>query len=137
MDFVLDSSVAMGWLLQSQTSRLTIAAEEALVQGTAWVPDHFGVEVARALRNHERRGLLAPSAVDNGVMHLRRLPLKSDPERMVHRLADIVRLARHHALRVADAAYLDMALRLDMPLATRDQALAEAAVQAEAKLFTA
>jgi predicted nucleic acid-binding protein len=137
MDFVLDSSVAMGWLLQSQASRLTIAAEDALMEGTVWVPDHFGMEMVRALRSHERRGLLSPPAVDSAVMHLRRLPLKPDPERMVHRLADIIRLARHHALRVADAPYLDLALRLNMPLATRDEVLAKAAVQADARLFTA
>ena len=136
MDFVLDSSVAMGWLLRSQTSRLTIAAEEALMEGSGWVPDHFGMEIARALRNHERRGLLSPSALDDALMYLRRLPLKPDPERMLHRLADIVGLARRQQLRVADAAYLDLALRLNMPLATRDETLAQATIRAKARLLT-
>lgn len=136
MDFVLDSSVAMGWLLRSQTSRLTIAAEEALMEGSGWVPDHFGMEIARALRNHERRGLLSPSALDDALMYLRRLPLKPDPERMLHRLADIVGLARRQQLRVADAAYLDLALRLNMPLATRDATLAQATIRAKARLLT-
>jgi predicted nucleic acid-binding protein len=136
MDFVLDASIAMGWLLQSQASQLTNVAEEALLDGTAWVPDHFGIEVMRALRGHERRGLLAPSAVDEALTRLRHLPLKPDPERMLHRFADIVGLARRHGLRVADAAYLDMALRMNLPLATRDTALAQAAVAASASLFT-
>jgi predicted nucleic acid-binding protein len=136
MDFVLDGSVAMGWLLQSQASRLTIAAEEALVSGGGWVPDHFGIEVTRILRNHERRGLLTPSVLEEALAHLLRLPLKPDPERMLHRLAEVVRLARRHELRVAAAAYLELALRLNLPLATRNDTLARATVRAQAKLFT-
>lgn len=135
MDFVVDASIAMGWLLRSQTSRLTIAAEEALMDGSGWIPDHFGIEIARALRNHERRVLLRPSLLDEALFQLRRLPLKPDPERMLHRLADVVGLARRHGLRVADAGYLDLALRLNLPLATRDAPLALAAEAAGATLF--
>ena len=135
VDFVVDASVAMGWLLQSQTTPLTVAGEEALVDGIGWVPHHFGIEVARALRRLERRSLLAPSVLEEALTQLRRLPLKPDPEPTLHRLADVVGLARLHALRVADAAYLDLALRLNLPLATRDTALARAAVAAGAALF--
>lgn len=135
MDFVVDASIAMGWLLQSQTSRLTIAAEEALMDGSGWIPDHFGIEIARALRNHERRGLLARSVLDEALFQLRRLPLKPDPERMLHRLTEIVGLARRHGLRVADAGYLDLALRLNLPLARRDASLVHAAEPAGATLF--
>jgi predicted nucleic acid-binding protein len=74
--------------------------------------------------------------LEEALAHLLRLPLKPDPERMLHRLAEVVRLARRHELRVADAAYLELALRLNLPLATRNDTLARATVRAQAKLFT-
>lgn len=136
MDFVIDASIAMGWLLSSQATHLTIAAENALIEASGWVPDHFGIEVVRGLLNHERRGLLPAPAVDQALSHLQRLPLKPDPERILHRLGHVVGLARRYELRVADAAYLDLALRLNIPLATRDRMLAKATLRADASLFT-
>jgi predicted nucleic acid-binding protein len=47
----------------------------------------------------------------------------------------IVALARRHILRIADAAYLELALRAALPLATRDVALVQAAQTAGAALF--
>jgi len=136
MAFVVDASVTMGWLLQSQANALTIAAETALTHDIGWVPSHFGIEVGRALRSHERRKLIAAETVDNALMHLRRLPLKQDSETLAL-IPTIVALARRHDLRVADAAYLELACRLELPLATRDGSLAGAARQAGVALFTA
>jgi predicted nucleic acid-binding protein len=66
---------------------------------------------------------------------LRDLPLRDDSTRTLDHLPEIVALARHHTLRVADAAYLELALRTGLPLATRDQSLARAAEAAGAPLF--
>jgi predicted nucleic acid-binding protein len=137
MDFVVDASVAMGWLLQSQVKPVTEAAEKALAHGIAWVPSHFGIEVIRTLRTHERRRLITPVIVDTALARLRALPLKQDAGEMLDRLATIVALARRRTLRVADAAYLELALRLGLPLATRDASLARAAKDAGVSLFSA
>jgi predicted nucleic acid-binding protein len=136
MDFVVDASVAMAWLLQSQSSPLTVAAESALADNTGWVPGHFGIEVARSLRNHERRGSITAAAVDEALAHLIGLKLKQDTDEALGSLEALVSLARRHRLRVADAAYLDLAMRLELPLATRDAALARAAKNAGVQLFT-
>ena len=136
MAFVVDASVTMGWFLQSQTNPLTIAAQDALTHDVGWVPTHFGIEVGRALRLHERRKLIAPDIVDEALARLRHLPLKQDRDETINLIPSIVALARHHNLRVADAAYLELALRLGVPLATRDASLARAATQAGATLFT-
>jgi predicted nucleic acid-binding protein len=138
MDFVVDASVAMGWLLQSQADSLTIAAETALARNVfGWVPSHFGIEIARSLRRLERRKHIAPEVVDNAFAYLRELSLKQDDAGALVSLVPLVALARRHTLRVADAAYLELALRLGLPLATRDASLARAAKAAGVPLFSA
>src|SRR5206468_8423473 len=137
MDFIVDASVAMGWLLQSQVRPVTEAAEKALADGIGWVPSHFGIEVIRTLRTHERRRLITPGVIDTALARLRDLSLKQDAGEMLDRLATIVALARRHTLRVADAAYLELAQRRGLPLATRDASLARAAKAAGVPLFSA
>jgi len=136
MDFVVDASIAIGWLLESQANPLTIAAENSLLRATGWVPHHFGIEVLRTLHAHERRGLLAAETVDSALVQLRELPLKQDEGDWMASLGPTVALARRHRLRVSDACYLELALRTRLPLATRDAALAAAAEKAGAVLFT-
>jgi predicted nucleic acid-binding protein len=137
MDFVVDASVAMGWLLQSQANSMTVAVENSLVRDHGWVAHHFGIEVLRTLRGHERRGLITAVTVDNALVRLRELPLRQDVEDALESLETVVALARRHRLRVSDAAYLELALRTGLPLATRDAGLAQAAGRAGAVLFTA
>jgi predicted nucleic acid-binding protein len=137
MAFVVDVSVAMGWLLHSQATSLTIAAEDAVAHDVGWVPSHFGIEIARALRLHERRRLITPETVDDALLRLRELPLKEDATQTLDLMVSIVALARRYNLRIADAAYLELAIRLGLPLATRDASLARAAREAGVALFTA
>jgi predicted nucleic acid-binding protein len=135
MALVIDASVAIGWLLPSQADRLTAAAGDALASDFGWVPGNFGIEVAHALRQHERLRLIAADAVDRTLLRLRDLPLKQDTTLTLDLVPRLLTLARSHSLRVADATYLDLALRLGLPLATRDEALARAAIKAGARLF--
>jgi predicted nucleic acid-binding protein len=135
MAIVIDASVATGWLLQSQADELTNAAEAALTEDSGWVPSHFGIELARGLRSLERRGLLTSQMVDDALKRLGDVPLQQDGDDALEHVAKIVTLARQYTLRVADAAYLELALRIDLPLATRDRALAMAATRAGAALF--
>jgi predicted nucleic acid-binding protein len=136
MAFVVDASVAMGWLLASQANSLTIAAENALADDVGWVPTHLAIKVARALRHHERRDLIAREMADEALARLCRLPLKQDTRETLDVIERIVALARRHNLRIADAAYLDLASHLGLPLATRDLTLARAAKQAGVALFS-
>ena len=137
MAVVIDASVAVGWLLKSQATPMTTAVRESLAYEPGWVPSHFGIEVARSLRLHERRRLITAELVDESLAVLRGIPLQQDLAETIQVVASIVSLARRHTLRVADAAYLELALRLGLPLATRDVSLARAATQAGAALFTA
>jgi len=136
MALVVDASVAMGWLVRTQATSLTRAALDSVEDDSGWVPAHFGLEIARSLRRHERRNLLSATMVDQAVVLLQQQWLRVDAANPVEQIPSVVLLARRYLLRVADAAYLDLALRLNLPLATRDAALARAAEAAGAALFT-
>lgn len=135
MAVVVDASIALGWLLLSQASSLTRAALAFVERESGWVPAHFAIEVVRTLRSHERRGLIAAENVDVAIILLRSQALKQDQVSAVEQMSTIVALARTHRLRVADASYLELSVRLKLPLATKDTALARAAECAGVALF--
>jgi predicted nucleic acid-binding protein len=135
MAVVIDASVALGWIARTQATALTDAALTAVTREIGCVPGHFAIEVARALRSQERRNLLPADLVDTALAQLQALPLREDSAKSLDTVTDVVALARRHALRVADAAYLELALRAALPLATRDTSLAHAAETAGVVLF--
>ena len=135
MALVIDASIALGWISPRQATPLTDAALSVVAREFGCVPAYFGIEVARALRNHERRNLLTADVVDAWLAQLRTLSLREDSFRTLDTVQDVVLLARRHALRVADAAYLELAVRAALPLATRDDSLARAAETAGVVLF--
>ena len=137
MALVIDASVAMGWFIESQATPISRAALVAVNRESGIVPAHFGIEMARALRNRERRNLMSAEAVDGSLSELCTLRLSQDSATILDIVGRIVELARHHQLRVADAAYLELALRQRLLLATADAALALAAARAGVNLLTA
>jgi predicted nucleic acid-binding protein len=136
MAVVVDASVAMGWLVQSQATPLTEAAKREIVERPGLVPAHFGLEILRALRHRERRNLMTTEAVDLRLGHLRALGLRQDDSHVLDLAERIMALARSQGLRASDAAYLELALRTGHALATQDVALARAAIATGARLFT-
>jgi predicted nucleic acid-binding protein len=136
MAIVIDASIAIGWFTPTQAESITRAVLESLQNQPGMVPRHFALEVARSLRSLERRNLISPDFVDASLANLTALPLREDAVDTFHILPTMIAIARRHALRVADAGYLELAIRYAAPLATRDVALARAAVAAGAKLFT-
>lgn len=137
MALIIDASVAMGWFIESQATPISRAALVAVNRESGIVPAHFGIEMARALRNRERRSLMSAEATDSSLLELRTLRLHQDSAPTLDIVARIVGLARHHQLRIADAAYLELALRQGLLLATADAALARAAAKAGVNLLTA
>jgi predicted nucleic acid-binding protein len=135
MAVVVDASVAMGWLFQSQTTSLTEAAASEVAQDHGLVPAHFSLEILRALRRRERRNLMTAAAVDARLRQLSALRLRQDDSNTLHLAERIVALARSQRLRVSDAIYLELALRTGHALATQDVARARAAIATGARLF--
>lgn len=135
MSLVIDASVAMGWLLSHQSNPMTLAALELVRDRGGLVPPHFALEIGRALRRRERSMVLSPAECDERIADLRALRLEVDPLHPMQALPAVTGLARAQGLRIADAGYLELAMRSNLPLATRDAVLAEAGRRCGVTLF--
>ena len=126
--FVVDASVVLAVLL-SETRRLE--AESLLREATRAgivVPAHWALEVGNILLTSERRGTLTSDQRVIAVAHLDAMRVRIDTETHPRAWRDTMELALRHRLTLYDAAYLELAVRMRVPLATFDSALARAAV---------
>ena len=98
---------------------------------TAHVPAIWALEVANILVMAERRKRLDASAVAEFIALLETLGIRADDAPGARAFGEILALARSQGLSSYAAAYLDLALRRGLPLATRDRELAEAARRAQ------
>ena len=130
MSLVLDSSMCLSWCFEDERTPAALAVRERVVEAGAAVPPLWRYEVANALLMAQRRGridmerrvALLQALGDLGIEE-DRTP-EGDPWRAAVRLADVNRLT------VYDAAYLELAQRRGLPLATLDRELIAAAGQA-------
>ncbi len=127
MGFVLDGSVALAAVLPDEAAGRAEALLLRSVQEGAWAPSIWPFEVANALLMAQRRGRVTEAFRLQTLGDLRRLPVRIDGEGTAFAWSDVSRLAASHGLTVYDASYLELALRLGLPLATLDQRLASAA----------
>ncbi len=126
-EFVLDASVAVAWALEDERDLYSEKILDALCGAKAWVPSIWPLEVANALLMAERRRRLTRAEVENFLSLLQELPIQVEGETILRVWGEILPLAREERLSVYDAAYLNLAMRLGLPLATLDQALRKAA----------
>ncbi len=132
MPFVVDASVAASWLLPDEEHPIAALAFDRLTNDPAVAPSLWWFEMRNLLIVNERRGRLDSGKTDKALSLLRNLAIQqdNDPEE-----ASIMRLARKHRLTVYDAAYLELAQREGLPLATLDAQLASAAAAEDVKLI--
>lgn len=123
MPFVVDASVAVSWLMPDERDKIAEAAWTRIANDRAMVPAVWWFEVRNALIVGERRGRLDGEKTAEALRLVKGLPIAIDTE------VDedvLMRLARTLRLTVYDAAYLELAVRRKLPLATLDDALAAA-----------
>ena len=96
----------------------------------AEVPDRWFLEVANGLVMAERRGRLKAAESAAFIALLEALPITPDRATGARALHETLGLARAHGLTAKDAAYLELAMRQGLPLATGDRRLAAAAAGA-------
>jgi predicted nucleic acid-binding protein len=125
--FVLDTSVALAWCFEDESSSTADAILDLLVSSEAIVPAIWPVEVGNALLAGERRKRITPAETARSLELLRSLNIHPDDAGLGLGVDDLVALARSHKLSVYDAAYLSLAMREGIPLATLDRSLARAA----------
>ena len=133
MSFVLDNSVAMLWLLpQSNAAGVPLADKvlEQIQKGGAWVPSLWSLEAANVIAKSQRLGKISQAQASAFVGLLEGLDIATDASTAQHALHDTLDLARQFGLSSYDAAYLELAMRVGLPLATLDARLLAAAMEA-------
>ena len=135
---VLDASVALAWCFDDEKTVYSEAVLDLLANGAqAVTPAIWPFEVANAMLAGERRQRITIAQVTSILRRIADLPISVDPVQMVYAFQQILPLARQSQLTEYDAAYLELALRLNLPLATFDAQLRRAAKAAGVALFTA
>jgi predicted nucleic acid-binding protein len=134
--FIADSSVGVAWAVHSQASAATDELLEEVAVGTPLVvPALWLFEVANPLLVLVRRRRILPQEQTRALNALTRLALVVDDEGSRLAFGRTSRLAAEHGLSVYDAAYLELALRRRLALASRDDALRNAAKSCRLKLL--
>lgn len=135
MSLVLDCSATMAWVYGDETTEAVRAVFEAVGNDGAWVPALWRLEVANVLEMGVRRSRHNAAFRDATLADLTLLPIKLDPETDQHAWGVTARLAAGHRLTLYDAAYLELARRRDVPLATLDRELRGAALAEGVRLL--
>ena len=139
MNWVLDTSVAARWLLEDagagQLYAMGALHDLEARDAQALVPSIWGLDLASVMLKAERQGVLTDERAARFLRMLSALPIEADGRTAHHALTTTLQLARQYRLSSYDAAYLELAQRLSLPLATLDEALRRAARKAGVKLF--
>ena len=127
-EFVLDSSVTMSWFFDDEATAATDQLLDRLNgDGRAIVAAHWALEVSNTLLMAERRKRSTLAASSHFMAILDALPIETDQETVSRASTSSMELARAQGLTLYDSAYLELAMRRSLPLATLDKQLRAAA----------
>ena len=126
-DLVLDASVALSWCFKNEATTAGDRVLERLANEAASVPAIWHLEIANVLALSERRGRITPANSSEFMALLETLVIAIDEETPSRAFGRVLDLARAERLTAYDAAYLELAMRLGIPLASKDADLCDAA----------
>jgi predicted nucleic acid-binding protein len=133
---VIDCSLAMAWYFKDEATPYTNGVRASLATERAVVPSIWPLEVANVLLMSERRKRSNPTRAAKWLRFLSSLPIAIDEETAERAFPAIIGLARSRGLTSYDAAYLDLAVRRGLPLASLDRDLKKAAQAVGVALYT-
>ena len=136
MSFVLDASIALAWCFADEATPETIALLDKLESEQAHAPELWPLEVGNILINAHRRKRISYAKISEFLSLLENLNIQIDKETSFRSFNEILFLARSEKLTTYDAAYLELAMRLGCPLATKDNQLAKAATKLGVKIIS-
>ena len=135
-DFVLDASLALQWFLEDEADRkYSLGVLASLSEKRALVPVLWFYEVGNGLLMAYRRKRISRDQVEGFLTRLKALPIEA-AQQTPSEILELPALAQSHGLTNYDAAYLALAMRLHLPLATSDASLRKAAGSAGAGLVS-
>ncbi len=140
MNFVLDASVALCWLMGDGVATARAYAMGVLEamkseDNRAIVPVVWNLEVANVIAKAEQNGLLVEAQSEAFLEMLSGLDIDVDSDTVATALSDTLQIARRYRLSAYDASYMELSLRSGISLATLDQDLNKAARRAGIKRF--
>ena len=130
MSFVLDSSVALSWCFKDEQTLETLLALEMARTRAIFVPSFWHVEIANVLGIAARKGRVTEADLTIAIRTLDALEIRTDTARPLIGPSILIPLMQTYELTAYDATYLELAMRLNLPLATLDRKLISAAKQA-------
>ena len=125
--FVLDCSVTMAWCFEDEAAGYADRVLKKLAKREAVVPAIWPLEVANVLLVGERRKRLTKADSSRFLELLQGLPITIDVQATSRAFGDIISVARSLTISAYDAAYVELAMREGLQLATRDDSLHKAA----------
>ncbi len=135
MSIVLDASMTLAWLFEDEQTDQVLATINHVYMGGASVPPLWRYEVANGLQMAIRRQRITPDYRTRSLDKIDELPITIDPDGLSEIWSTTIKLADLYRLTVYDAAYLELAQRRRLPLATLDAALSKAARESGVDLF--
>lgn len=136
--FVLDNSVVMRWLLASNKAsdqRYAESVLRSLANAEAIVPNLWHLEAANVLLGVTNRKEIEVSELERFTVQLENLPISVDTLTANQVFGHTISLAKAYRLSSYDAAYLELALREGLPLATLDKDLLKAAKRSDVEIY--
>ena len=134
--FVVDASVGFAWVYPSQASAETdVLLEDVEAGATVVVPALWFLEIANGLLAAQRRKLLTGPERKSALEMLSALCVTIDEDSGHAAFHKTSTLAEKHGLSAYDAAYVEVALRRQLPLGSRDRALRNAAKRSGIKVL--
>lgn len=134
--FVAEASVAIAWVHPAQATAETEAMLDRLVAGDSLVvPALWPLEVANALTILRRRRKLTPDEARSAIEIIRELPAVIDHEAATIAFTRLFDLASEYELTIYDASYIELAARRQLPLASNDVRMKQAAIRSGVDLW--
>ena len=127
MSLVLDSSVTLAWVYCAETTEAISNVIARVIESGAWVPALWRLEIANVLEMGVRKGRSDAAFREAALADLAALPITVDQETDRQAWGATTELAARHRLTLYDAAYLELARRRCLPLATLESELRAAA----------
>jgi predicted nucleic acid-binding protein len=123
VSLVIDSSITLAWFFEDERTERADVVMRQVAKAGAVVPSLWRLEIANALQSALRHKRINAAFRDASIADLRSFPITVDSETDRHAWGTSLTLAERCQLTLYDAAYLELAQRLRLPLASLDQDL--------------
>jgi predicted nucleic acid-binding protein len=133
-NFVIDASVILAWFNPNEQNDYADEILDCLSEEIAIIPQLCCLEVNNVFLSFEKKRIISAIETEKALCSLANLPITLDKAPLNFQMPLISRLARDNGLTIYDACYLELAVRLNLPLSTLDKQLLAAMEKIELPL---